>query len=112
MGSSRFSVGQRRFIFTLCTGLTLAAGTTIAADSQPVQPRDCSPATDDSLHGGLPFFDARQDAAERAVPAVTAAIQKAQGARAATRPGDEARLRAWVPTVKIEDSPFLGTPQI
>jgi len=112
MGLGRFSVGNRRLAFSLGLGLTLAAGTTIAADSQPVQPRDCSPATDDPLHGGLPFFDACQDAAELANPAATQAIQKAQAARVAGRSADEARLRGVVPTVRIEDSPLLGTPQI
>src|SRR3954471_438916 len=101
MGSSRFSVGNRRFIWSVCTGLTPAAGTAIAADQQPAQPRDCSPATDDPLHGGLPFFDARQDVAEQAVPAVTQAVQMDRAARAAVRAADEAKLRGMVPTVQI-----------
>jgi hypothetical protein len=98
-------------MLSLCMGLALAAGTTMGADSQPPQPRDCSPATDEPLHGGLPFFDARQDAAEMPVAAVTAAIRKSQAARAAIRAGDEAKLRAVVPTVQISDSPQQGTPQ-
>src|SRR5262245_29006883 len=77
MGSRTFSLGHR-FIATLCTGLTLAAGTTIAADQQPTPPRDCNPATDDPLHGGLPFFDARQDANEFTIPSVKQAIQNAR----------------------------------
>src|SRR6185295_4360270 len=36
----------------------------------------------------------------------------AQAARAAARGADEARLRGLVPTVKVEDSPLLGSPQV
>jgi hypothetical protein len=103
---------QRSLAALTCLGLAFAAGTTLAAPPQDPPPRDCSPVTDEPLHGGLPYFDARLDGNEAPVAAVAKAVDAARALRAQGRAADESALRALVPTVKIQDSPLIGTPQV
>jgi hypothetical protein len=81
------------------------------APPQDVQPRDCNPVTDDPLHGGLPYFDARCDSRGIATPAVRQAIAAARARSGDARAVALDALGARVPCLAVELDPCYGMPQ-
>jgi hypothetical protein len=94
----------------MCLALAMAAGSSKGADGQ-VQPRDCNPATDDPLHGGLPYFDARCDKDGIVYPAVAQALAAAKARGGQARAIDLDALRARIPFLRMEEDQYFGTPK-
>jgi hypothetical protein len=112
MGSSSFTSSVSRStlgLICLAGALGLAAGNSGAAPPQEA-PRDCNPATDDPLHGGLPFFDIRLDKDEVPTAAVRAALDAALRPGAAARSVEANSLLGRIPLLTIDSSQFYGTP--
>jgi hypothetical protein len=109
MGFKSFTSVSRSSLGFFCLALALAAGTAAAAPPQD-GPRDCNPATDDPLHGGLPLFDMRFDKSENATPAVRAALDAALHGGAAARSVESSSLLGRIPLLSIDWSPIYGTP--
>jgi hypothetical protein len=105
-----FTTNSSRSALTfMCLALAMAAGSTLAAPPE-VAPRDCNPATDDPLHGGLPFFDVRSDKNEMPTPAVRAAIDGARAKGGVARSVEMDALLGRVPLLKIDSHQYYGTP--